>query len=117
MFGRDQQHVRDHVLYRSRRRRRPAGPRVSSGHFFKRNVTKFSPHTALKLIACGKLTFDERVVVHRLGRSRALPLSVGVLQVERERSRDIESESERVRERVSLLSERVRLALALSIPD
>ena len=29
-------------------------------------MTKFSPHTALKLIASGKLTFDERVVVHRV---------------------------------------------------
>jgi len=28
-------------------------------------VTKFAPHKALKLIARGKLTFDERVVVHR----------------------------------------------------
>jgi len=25
-------------------------------------VTKLAPHRALKLIACGKLTFDERVV-------------------------------------------------------
>jgi len=28
-------------------------------------VTKFAPHLALKLIA-GKLTFDERVVLHRV---------------------------------------------------
>jgi hypothetical protein len=30
-------------------------------------VTRFAPHLALKLIACGKLTFDERVVLHRVG--------------------------------------------------
>ena len=30
-------------------------------------VTKFAPHEALRLIAGGKLTFDERVVVHRVG--------------------------------------------------
>jgi len=28
-------------------------------------VTKFAPHKALKLITRGKLTFDERVVLHR----------------------------------------------------
>ena len=32
---------------------------------FEGYVTKFAPHTALKLIAWGKLTFDERVVAHR----------------------------------------------------
>ena len=31
------------------------------------NVTKFAPHDAVKLIASGKLTFDERVVLHRVG--------------------------------------------------
>jgi len=30
-------------------------------------VTKFAPHQALKLIARGKSTFDERVVLHRVG--------------------------------------------------
>ena len=30
------------------------------------NVTKFAPHKALKLIARGKLTFDERAVLHRV---------------------------------------------------
>ena len=29
-------------------------------------MTKLAPHKALKLIASGKLTFDERVVVHRV---------------------------------------------------
>ena len=29
-------------------------------------VTKFAPHTALKLIAWGNLTFDEWVVLHRV---------------------------------------------------
>ena len=29
-------------------------------------VTKCAPHKALKLIASGKLTFDERVVLHRV---------------------------------------------------
>ena len=29
-------------------------------------VTKFAPHKALKLIAWGKWTFDERVVLHRV---------------------------------------------------
>ena len=30
-------------------------------------MTNFAPHKALKLIARGKLTFDERVVLHRVG--------------------------------------------------
>ena len=30
-------------------------------------MTKFAPHEALKLIAWGKLTFDERAVVHLVG--------------------------------------------------
>jgi len=30
-------------------------------------VTKFAPHKVLKLIAGGKLTVDERVVLHRVG--------------------------------------------------
>ena len=29
-------------------------------------MTKFAPHKALKLIEWGKLTFDERVVLHRV---------------------------------------------------
>ena len=33
---------------------------------FERKVTTFAPHKALKSIACGKLTFDERVVLHRV---------------------------------------------------
>jgi len=33
--------------------------RVSLAHSFERNVAKFAPHLALKLIACGKLTFDK----------------------------------------------------------
>ena len=34
---------------------------------FERNVTKFAPHKALKLIVRGKLTFDERVILPRVG--------------------------------------------------
>ena len=30
------------------------------------HVTKFAPHKAVKLVFGGKLTFDERVVVHRV---------------------------------------------------
>ena len=33
---------------------------------FEGHVTKFAPHKALKLIAWGKMTFDERVVLHRV---------------------------------------------------
>ena len=29
-------------------------------------MTKFAPNQALKLIAGGKLTFDERVILHRV---------------------------------------------------
>ena len=36
-------------------------PLESAGH-----VTKFAPHSALKLIASGKWTFDERVELHRV---------------------------------------------------
>ena len=32
-------------------------------------VTKCAPHQTRKLIARGKLTFDERVVLHRMGRA------------------------------------------------
>jgi len=44
-------------------------PRVSEGNLgyhrvSEGNVTKFAPHKALKLIAGGKLTFDEKVVIH-----------------------------------------------------
>ena len=34
---------------------------------FERLVTKFSPDQSPKLITRGKLTFDERVEVHRMG--------------------------------------------------
>jgi len=40
--------------------------RVSLVQVFERNVTKFAPYKVLKLIAWGKLTFDERVVLHRV---------------------------------------------------
>jgi len=30
-------------------------------------VNKYAPHTALKSVAPGRLTFDERVVLHRVG--------------------------------------------------
>ena len=36
------------------------------GQSFGCYVTKFAPHRALKLIVSGKLTFDERVVLHRV---------------------------------------------------
>ena len=39
---------------------------------FKRNVTKFEPYKVLKLIAWGKLTCDQRVVLHRVGRVQGL---------------------------------------------
>ena len=40
--------------------------RVSLVRNLERCVTSFAPHKALKLIACGKLTFDDRVVLHRV---------------------------------------------------
>ena len=40
---------------------------VSLRRKFDRNVTKFAPHKALKLNTKGKLTFDERVEVYRVG--------------------------------------------------
>jgi len=40
--------------------------RVSFVRILERYVTKFAPHTALKLIAEGKLTFDERFVIQRV---------------------------------------------------
>ena len=36
-------------------------------------VTKFTPHKDLKLIASGKLTFDERVVLHCVGSGLRMP--------------------------------------------
>ena len=33
---------------------------------FERYATKFAPHKVLKSITRGKLTFDERVVLHRV---------------------------------------------------
>ena len=36
------------------------------------NVTKCAPHEAYKLIAVGKLTFDERIVLHRVGITMSL---------------------------------------------
>ena len=36
-------------------------------------VTKYAPHKALKLISRGKLTFEERVVLHRVVESRPKP--------------------------------------------
>ena len=60
-------------------------PRKESGHTveyecfvrsnFEGDVTKFAPHQALKSSACDKLTFDERVVLHRMtGVRKALGL-------------------------------------------
>jgi len=40
---------------------------VSFVQIFGRYVTKRAPHQALKLIAWSKLTFDEGVVLHRVG--------------------------------------------------
>ena len=34
--------------------------------YFERNVNKFAPHQAIKLFVWGKLTFAERVVLHRV---------------------------------------------------
>jgi len=39
-------------------------------------VTKFASHKALKVIATGKLTFDERVVVHRVDTAQRGALSL-----------------------------------------
>ena len=41
--------------------------RGSLARSLERNGTKFVPHKALKLIARGKSTFDERVELHRVG--------------------------------------------------
>ena len=45
--------------------------------YFERTVTKFVPHKSPKLIASGKLTFDERVVLHRVACLRGT-LSLGI---------------------------------------
>ena len=52
--------------------------RVSFPSILRGNATKFAQHKALKVIACDKLTFDERVIFHRalrlgnvINRSRA----------------------------------------------
>ena len=47
--------------------------RVSFVRTFERYVTKCAPYKALKLIARGKLTFDERVVLHRVARGGGVP--------------------------------------------
>jgi len=41
-----------------------------SSHILGCYVTKVALHTALKLIARGKLTFDKRVVLHRVAGAR-----------------------------------------------
>ena len=41
-------------------------PRVSVARNLERYVTKFAPHKVVKLTSKGKLTFDERVLVHRV---------------------------------------------------
>ena len=43
---------------------------------FEGYVTKFAPHKILKLIAWGKLTFDKRVVLHRVVRQLKLDVQV-----------------------------------------
>ena len=47
------------------------------------NVTKFAPHKALELSLRGKLTFDDRVVFHRVeglrGREHVVTISVSTL--------------------------------------
>ena len=40
--------------------------RLSLPDFFEGYVSQFAPHKALKLIPSGKLTFEERVVAHRV---------------------------------------------------
>ena len=42
---------------------------------FEGHVTEFAPHTAIKLIVSGELTFDERVVHHREDHVPANPRS------------------------------------------
>ena len=46
---------------------------------FDGKVTKFAPQKAQKFIACGKLTFDEMVVVHRVALCSAGALVVALL--------------------------------------
>ena len=48
------------------------------------NVTKFAPHNAVRLIASGKLTFDERVVLHRVGVSVSSGTSPNFYEVQLE---------------------------------
>ena len=43
------------------------------------NVTTLAPHTALKLIASFTLTFDDRVVLHRVAGSRPGTAPSGLL--------------------------------------
>ena len=52
--------------------------RVSLAQYFERNVTKFAPHKARNLIASCKLTFDERVVLHRVDAPYSILSSVSV---------------------------------------
>ena len=48
--------------------RKPYHSVVSSPPIIEGYVTESVPHTALKLISSGKLTFDERLAVHRVQR-------------------------------------------------
>ena len=58
-----------------------------------RNVTTVAPHMALKLIAWGKLTFDERVVLHRAGADLFPELGSAVVAVRLERVASLDRES------------------------
>ena len=45
-------------------------------------VNKYAPHKALKIIACGKLTFFRRVLLHRLVTRPALSIAFSHIQEE-----------------------------------
>ena len=55
-------------------------PRVLVCGNFHSNVSKFAPHKTLKLIARRNLTFDERVVLHRVASVNGLRFRVAVFQ-------------------------------------
>ena len=50
--------------------------------FFERNMTNFAAHTALKLIAFGKLNVDERFSLHRVAITSALKSRTSMTRVQ-----------------------------------
>jgi len=63
------------------------------------NVTTFAPHKALELIVWGRLTFDERVVLHRVAGNRSASLTqVNVLWKPHNLSLDTHSDATVTRE-------------------